>query len=203
MLVLFAVDDTMGCMAIWQHDYYLFPRSKLIEHYGTVPELLPDDDWDAVDWWADAPFPDKTAIEQILPQGTSWSPDIDMWGANSETSLQVAYDKERQRIELVTIRFDLRTEYQPLRQLVHKIIELTARNEWVFCSQDTHQIMSPDYQVIATDMQLSQAQNYVSDPVSEIIDEQLRSSGYREGENQVPLRFPLRPKTEDQENDQE
>ena len=183
-------------MAIWQHDYYLFPRSKLIKRYGTVHELefFPDADLDAVDWWADAPFPDKTKIEQILPQVTSWSPEIDMWGMNSENSFQVAYDEGRKRVEYVTVRFDLRTDYQPLRKLVQNIVELATRNEWVFFSKETGRILSSEYQVIAKDLKLSTAQTYVTDPVSEIAEAQLRNSGWREGENTVPLlRFPPRP----------
>ena len=160
-------------MAAWQHDYYLLPQSKLIEHYGTVSDLepLPAGDLNAVDWWANVPFPDKTEIEKILPAATSWSPSIDMWGSNSDNSFQVGYDEERKCVSYVTMRFDLRNESPQLREFVQKVVEFVARNEWVFFSQETGLILKPDYQVVATDLKLSTAQTFVTDPISKSVDD--------------------------------
>jgi len=167
-------------MAAWQHTYHLLPLSKLIEQYGDVTfpfhignlcdydaiECLEDfDDLDTVDWWVGVPSPDKTEIEKILPKGSSWSSSMDLWGHVDKNEFTIFYDDERQRAAEVGIRLDLSTEPQQFCEIIHKIVELAARNEWGFYSPESGQVLPPDYQAIINDLRHSRAFAFCSNPI--------------------------------------
>ena len=167
-------------MAFWQQDYFLFPKSKLIAHYGKVPKKFTIKDLDGTRWWLDLPPPDTTEIEGFLPRVDSRYHLLDMWGENSKNSFQIFYKKDRKQIESVGVRFDLRTEHLVLAEFTRKFVAFASRNDLVFLSCETSTLLPPTYKMIAASLFLSEAQSHVIDPTSEIIEERIRNGGVEE-----------------------
>ena len=165
-------------MATWQHTYYLAPQSKLLERYGVIPSEINEDDLDEIHWWEGMPVPPSGELEAILPKAVcTWSDLIEYWGAENGNLISYLYSEERKLAE-VRIRVDLRTNFEKLRELVQKLVDLAQRYDCYFISE--YNLLIPaDYEAVASDLKRSDAQTYVNSPLSEIVDHALETGNFR------------------------
>jgi hypothetical protein len=69
-------------MAIWQYRLILIPEAVLLSKYNVLPPTIPMELAENFRWWSDvqpaAGF--EKHIDRILPETTSWSTSMRMWG---------------------------------------------------------------------------------------------------------------------------
>jgi hypothetical protein len=66
-------------------------------------------------------------------------------------------------VEGVEVRIDLSQEYPDVRRYVELLIQLAKKYEWVFVSVGG-KILMPDYNLLAIELKLSDAQDFVNAP---------------------------------------
>jgi hypothetical protein len=162
-------------MAIWQHDYHLIPQSKLLEHYGRIPETISNDDYNRIDWWGGMAEPNRHEIEHVLLPTKNWCDYILNWGSDRGDRLTLYYGHKDTGDEglllSVELRFDMRRETPEVRNFVLAMVGLAKKYEWCFCT-DKNAILLPDYDTLAKDMSLSKAQDFVTnDPAAPLMDQ--------------------------------
>jgi len=160
-------------MAVWQHDYHLIPQAKLKEHYGRIPETVSNDDYDNFDWWEGVAEPSRLEIENILLPTKNWSDYVLKWGSDRGDRLTLYYGTEDEGKEglliSVELRIDLRREFKEVRDFILSMIALAKKHEWCFLN-DGNAVLIPDYEILAKDMSLSNAQDFVDNhPVAPFV----------------------------------
>ena len=146
-------------MAAWQHDYYLIPQAKLKEFYSQIPESVPENDYNKFQWWAGVSGPDPLEIEKMLTPATSWSEKVKIWGSDRGNRFSLYYGEDG-TLQSVELRIDLRQEFPAIREFVSAMAKYADVNMWCFCTQGLG-ILMPDYEVLAKDMNLSSAQEFI------------------------------------------
>ena len=157
-------------MAVWQHDYVIIPRTKLMEFYGQIPVSVSEEDYNRFDWWGGVPEPNPVEIEKILLPTTSWSDQVKIWGSDNGNRFSLYYGDDGQ-LQSVKLRVDLRKEFPEVREFIESMIRLAQIHEWMFCAEGL-EIFTPDYEVLAKNMNLSNAQNFMnSHPAANFADD--------------------------------
>lgn len=151
-------------MAVWQHDYYFIPQSRLEEQYGKIPETLSWEDYDGGNWWQGISFPADQEMEAILPLADNqWSETIRIWGHDRGDRISILDEEDGSCPDSVEVRIDLLREFPDVRRFVQTLVELARKHSWVFYTMD-ERILLPDYEALAADLAASGAQHFSNDP---------------------------------------
>lgn len=85
-------------MAIWQFSCMVIPRGRELNEY-TKEQLI---SWEGINLSGST----SEFLDNILPIAKSWSKDIDQYGKNDCTCIEIVYDDNQ--IEEINCRLDLR-----------------------------------------------------------------------------------------------
>lgn len=85
-------------MAIWQFSCMVIPRGRELNEY-TEEQLI---SWKGINLSVST----SEFLHNILPKTKSWSKDIDQYGKNDSTCIEIVYDDNQ--IEEINCRLDLR-----------------------------------------------------------------------------------------------
>lgn len=89
-----------------------------------------------------------------------------IWGNDKSHRIWVSF-KEDGNLQRIETRVDLSQEYPEVRRLVESLIRLAQKYEWVFVSV-YRKVLMPDYDQLALELKLSDAQDFVDDPMKNI-----------------------------------
>lgn len=95
-------------MAIWQFEVMLVPVRKIRRLYGRVPQAIPEEGWEAGDWWggellSDA---DQRFVGSRLPERAAWTAELSGWGTEDGNRVDI-YVAGRRIVE-ASVRIDAR-----------------------------------------------------------------------------------------------
>lgn len=152
-------------MAIWQLKLSFLPEPAIRERFGTVSISLLQSQMDGEEWWANHQPPQELAqwISDILPEATSWSSSVRIWGQEEQrgNSVSVFYtDESLAIIQWIEARIDVRVID---RVFVSSLATLAARLNCYFATVDCHMV-KPELNDIMNALEHSTAQKFVSDP---------------------------------------
>ena len=150
-------------MAIWQFRLDLVPRNALRSKFGLVPISIPQELAENFSWWSDIQPPSgfEARMGTILPEASSWSGEMRIWGDERGDTASVCYDSIR-KIEWVGFRVDVR---RLSLGFIREICRLASELECVLLT-GTYQLVAPDEQNVLTAISRSRAKQYLEDPVT-------------------------------------
>lgn len=100
-------------MALWQYEFYVLPQTAFSDK---PPDFHFDweNGFDPAQYWDDPCYTRSSfgEIAKILPQGKSWSKEIDLYGDQESHSLEVLFSGEI--IQDVSLRIDFRLDYSSI-----------------------------------------------------------------------------------------
>jgi len=127
-------------MAIWQCKIDYLPEKAVIEKYGALPVSIPDQDMDAVDWWASHQPPKELCSwsDGLLPESASWSSSLRIWGQEQERGNCVSvFNRSKTQNEVEWIEF--RIDAQSLDvSFLSWIVTVAERLNCVLVTQENH-----------------------------------------------------------------
>lgn len=150
-------------MAVWQFSIEFLPQGWL-DSGGNVHALLePEGGFDASPAWRS--FPHAT-LEQLLGQaglskGKSYHSNLTVWGTQPIDSIQLW--RRREKVQSVTVRFDLR---QPNMELFQHVIRIAQERHLAIVALETMSIVPLDVLRLLRAAAESRAAHFVLDPSS-------------------------------------
>ena len=146
-------------MAAWQYKVQLIPKSSISDFSITV---INEDILDSAEGWKMYDMGDVyITLDKVLKRGNSWSPDIDIWGNESETCVE--FIRNNDVISEISIRIDLRQQHP--KKLLTTILDITKKLKAVFINAK-FELIKEDEKSIINDIKNSDAFCFVSDPKS-------------------------------------
>lgn len=134
-------------MALWQFDFYIVPRERLV-----IVEDLGNED--ILSWKQD----DITSIDiDFLEKETSWTKDIVQYGKADETCIRFLYEDEI--LEEISCRFDLRSLS---KKMLEKILAYIQKIEGMIFYEG--KIYYPNIEEIVELMKKSNANKFCQNP---------------------------------------
>src|SRR5712691_6484977 len=97
-------------MAMWKLRIALVPEKEIRSRYNALPGTMSDNMAEDFPWWSDAQPPEgfETWIDAILPQVSSWSESMRIWGDERSDTACVCYvDENKDKVELIEFRVDV------------------------------------------------------------------------------------------------
>jgi len=152
-------------MAIWQFRLTLIPEKVLLSKCDVLPLQVPKDLAEDFPWWSEGqPHPGfEQQIDLILPERTSWSTSMRMWGQEDGNDAYVCYaDESKDKVEEVAFRIDA-GEISP--ELVRRVCILARQLGCVLMTAG-YEILAPDESKLLAAINHSTAKGYIDDPVS-------------------------------------
>lgn len=147
-------------MAVWQFDVELIPAAVV----GT-PDMGPaspvGDAPETSGWWANHQ-PEKDyvpLIERFLPERSSWSPELRVWGSEKETCVKVW--KEKATVTGMSVRLDARSLN---RDLLVNVLGLAQALRCKLYLVELAKIVDPDLQLLVKEIAVSPAGQFVQNP---------------------------------------
>lgn len=149
-------------MAIWQFEILLVPRERVVQELGAVDARMTREKWEATDWWSQHQPPSdfQSRIGALLPPYKSWSREILMWGSEDADRIHICLDDARERVEEVSIRFDLRL---PCEQFARAITEFAHHADCVLAAWPFH-TFEPSLDQLMAEIAGSESARYVRAP---------------------------------------
>lgn len=147
-------------MAVWQFDTHLLPRDKIIETFGRIPDLVPLNICESVQWWESAQLPPDfdSLAAKLLPKGRHWSQDYRVWGTDDGDRIDV--HEEEGRVSGVLFRIDLRT----LKVDFLEHILALARHCYCLLLTSEMRLIPPEIEPLKEEIRHSDALHFVTDP---------------------------------------
>src|SRR5438445_5807917 len=122
--------------------FLVFPDRIIRQRFGALPIAIPQEDVEEYPWWSGAQPPKdlEAWISAILPEKTSWSKSMRIWGDERGDTGVVCYG-QAQEVEWIGFRIDVRN-ISP--GYVKAICDLSMRLE---CNLVTaaYQVLEPNY----------------------------------------------------------
>jgi len=162
------------------------PEEALLRKYDVLPLAIPQDVAEDSLWWSDIQpaVGFEQQIDLILPEATSWSTSMRMWGEKHGDDAHVCYvDESKTTVEEIVFRINAGA-ISP--ELVRRICIL-ARQLGCMLMTAEYEILAPDESMVLTAINHSTAKGYIDDPVST-----LRKLG--QPEVQERLNYPMKDK---------
>jgi len=149
-------------MAIFQFEIELLPCEWFeLNKALAIKMLFVGDEYEiSIAWKGYSPTvsPDLM-ISEILMPGNTWHDDLYVWGQEDHNDIQLW--RNCNRIESITIRFDLR---ENVDDLVLKVVNLANRLNCCFLIPSTKEVISSNDDSLKKAISLSRAAKFVSDP---------------------------------------
>jgi len=110
-------------MAIWQYTFRIVPKDDLKELRVTT--RLPDDDFEAFNFWRIGNYPLKffEQLTSIFESRESWCSDIKLYGSEDSNCIEIFIDDDA--ISDVTVRIDYTSDYG---FILNQLIEFCISN---------------------------------------------------------------------------
>jgi len=126
-------------MAIWQFEIFMVPKEEVHSYFGGT-DTISNEAFNEIKWWKyyQPDIEDFDTFQHIIPKGKSWSNDIMLFGDESSNCIEIVVDQSK--IDEVSIRIDLRTDYKPLIKL---LCDFAQRHKCLFISGSL-EVISPD-----------------------------------------------------------
>jgi hypothetical protein len=147
-------------MAIWQCDFYVVPRQRLMQADGTIAAEVSAEEWHSADWWSGVRFPESldALFDQLLPRGRSRNPDTTFWGEDDGTRIEI---QRGDGVVLdVFVRLDARTVSVELLERLASAAQLSGA---VFVGSDLIVIPATPGALVEM-LERSRASRYLRDP---------------------------------------
>ncbi|HEX2204035.1 MAG TPA: hypothetical protein VHG91_12080 [Longimicrobium sp.] len=147
-------------MAAWEFDGWLLPAAE-IARCGYAPSgTLPDEAFETIDWWSTAQPPADYArrFGEILPPAASWSPNVERWGPEDGTRIDVV--RADGRVGEIYFRLDARA---PDPDFVHGLTAFAAEAGTVVRTEDGT-LLEPDPEALLAALARSPAAAFAADP---------------------------------------
>ncbi len=146
-------------MAIWQYELEACPRRALLAAFPASPTTIPLESLEDRDLWADLEPPSATELASILPPGTSWSPQLKLWG--NHESHEISYCVDGCRIDRgIRIRIDLR---EPAEELLQQVLEMCSRHDLLLLNMQG-KVIEPRLEPVLEDLMTSASWEFMQDP---------------------------------------
>lgn len=148
-------------MATYQFLIELIPASWVKKHPQNAIELLFDvDGYEPSISWELLYEPElEILISNILPSKKSWNENLKIWGSEESNDIQVWIEKNI--IQSIRIRFDLRSDIEELK---FKIIHLSKKISCDMLAVSEKKIFSPDIELLNNYILNSNAKKFVENP---------------------------------------
>ena len=144
-------------MAIWNFRVNFVPSDCLIQMYGALPLIITEDEINQLKPWKDKYF-DFHLLDDIAPEGDSWSEDIRVWGNDKTDSISVIYDEEE--IIWVCAKMDLRGRYS---QFASQIVEYAQKMDCIL-HLNNNKCFEAELSVLMSHIRNSLAYKFVQNP---------------------------------------
>jgi len=158
-------EDSRIDMAIWQFKVSFIPEKEVLSRYNALPLNMTESMAEEFPWWSKVqpPVGFETWIDGILPQISSWSESLRIWGTKDSDTAYVWYiDEKKDKVELIEFRVDVQ---KLSRAFVADTCKLAKRLDCVLVTSD-HRVLVPDEPVVLRAIDNSTAKKFVEDPVS-------------------------------------
>jgi len=152
-------------MAIWQFRLDFAPEKEIRSRYGGLPTTMTENMAEDFPWWSNVqpPVGFEEWIDDILPQMSSWSESLRVWGTKDSDTAYVWYvDEKKGRVELIEFRIDVR---KLSRAFVADTCKLAKRLDCVLVTSE-HRVLVPAESAVLGAINNSTAKKFVEDPVS-------------------------------------
>jgi len=152
-------------MAIWQFRFTLIPEKVLLGKYDVLPLRIPEDLAEDLPWWTEgqphAGF--ERQIDLILPERTSWSTSMRMWGQEDGNDAYVCYvDEGKSKVQKIAFRLDAGA----ISPALVRSICILARQLGCVLMTAEYEILAADESMLLAAINHSTAKGYIDDPVS-------------------------------------
>src|SRR5690606_8023898 len=125
--------------ALWQFKVTLLPE-RWIDAGGDPESLFSDDGYDTSPTWTDADvIMLASEMGTILPQGSSWSPALKLWGGEETDDIHLLL--ENGKVLDLSIRFDLR---HPNMALFKSTVAAAERLKMVILDVEHKRVVARD-----------------------------------------------------------
>jgi len=148
-------------MAIWQFDLELLPTVAIESDPQIVEHSVTDKGIETAIWWANALLPEgvEDHLNSLLPKETSWSANLDQWGAEDGNRIDVF--REEGYVESIQVRIDVR---EPSVSFLEGACKLAELLECKLLVLETSTVLEPNLFSLRRAIDTSRAARYVSDP---------------------------------------
>ena len=130
-------------MAIWQFRLTLIPERVLLNKFEVLPLVIRQELAEDFPWWSEVQPPSgfEERIDGMLPELTSWSTSMRMWGQKHGNDAYVCYaDETKNKTVEIAFRLDARDISQEL-----------VRGICTFASELGCVLMTSEYELLAAD----------------------------------------------------
>jgi hypothetical protein len=130
-------------MAIWQYTFHVLLKEKVEEFPKYLIENREEGFDDSIFWEGMALNRDVFyPINALLPKGTSWCANIDLYGHQKSTLLEVLHKGDM--VESVSFRIDYTTNYEAI---LRQLIEFFTINGFVIVDEDIN-VLPMNFEII-------------------------------------------------------
>jgi hypothetical protein len=147
-------------MAIWQYEFYLLPKKRVVDLFSSVPTRLTRQEYELTDWWEghNLTSDHEVKVSQILPRQASWSDEIKSWGNEEGNRIDICFDNNT--IEEILVRVDVRDiSYQ----FIDRILSLTRDLNCLLLTEEML-ILHPIKDLLINSIKNSEAAKFVCNP---------------------------------------
>lgn len=148
-------------MAVWQFTIAFLPQDWL-DAGGDVHALFEEETFDAASAWRSYRHPKlEEILGSALRKGKSWHSELTIWGSEQTDDIQLFRSKDR--VESITVRFDLR---QPNMALFQQVIQIAKELRLAIVILETISVVPLDVLRLLRAAAESRAAHFVLDPAS-------------------------------------
>src|SRR3990167_2345883 len=148
-------------MATYQFVIELIPRAWVDDEKNKIESLYYNDFYDLSVAWKNYKLTEniEVLISQILPKGESWNKDIQMWGKEEFSDIQLRV--EDGNIDSIKIRLDLRVAVEDLKM---KIIDLAKQLDCCLLIPSSMVVLKPKIDALNKAILNSSTARFIDDP---------------------------------------
>ncbi len=150
-------------MAIWQFTLYLIPKASTEQRLKEIPSKMTLDLAEDTPWWSGHQPPKgfEDAICKILPEVSSWSKQMRIWGDEDTDAVWVGYSTdEKLEIEDIRIRMDVsRLSWELVLHLCRWATSLDC-----LALTSSHEVLAPDFFAVEESIKNSRAMKFLRNP---------------------------------------
>ncbi|MBN1763843.1 MAG: hypothetical protein JW860_01175 [Sedimentisphaerales bacterium] len=147
-------------MAVWQFKIHFVPREVIINEQGKLPNLISEDEIIQMNPWQ-GKYLDFGILDEILPESSSWSPEIRIWGDNYGDNISVMFEGDK--VEWITIEIDIRGSYI---NFASNIISLAKKWDCLLFIQNENKgkCIKPELNDLINELHASLLYKYIHNP---------------------------------------
>jgi hypothetical protein len=147
-------------MAVWQYDFHLVPKAGVERHYGLIPTTMPLVSVEPGLFWTGIELTQemRNEISRLLPSGKAWSDQIERWGQEQGTRIDLFVENED--IAEVFVRLDVRDLPQVL---LINLMQIAKRHGLLVMLPDGS-LFEPSVSRVLAEIRASNAFRFVQDP---------------------------------------